>query len=180
MRIKQEESAVMIIDMQDRLFPHMAGKDALLNNIQRLIRGMQILDIPIILTEQYSKGLGKTILPVKDLINDVEPVEKISFSCCDEGRVMNALHQLNRKFIIIAGIETHVCVLQTVLDLIGLGYTPVVVADCISSRKETDKNIAIERIKSEGALITSTESILLELCRRAGNEKFKAISALIK
>ena len=93
---------------------------------------------------------------------------------------MNALHQLNRKFIIIAGIETHVCVLQTVLDLIGLGYTPVVVADCISSRKETDKNIAIERIKSEGALITSTESILLELCRRAGNERFKAISALIK
>ena len=180
MRIKKEESAVMIIDMQEKLFPHMAGKDALLDNIQRLIRGIRILEIPLLLTEQYSKGLGKTILPVKDLINDIEPIEKISFSCCDESRVMNLLHQLNRKFIIIGGIESHVCVLQTVLDLIDLGYIPVVVADCISSRKDPDKKIALERFKTEGAIITSVESILLELCRLAGNEKFKSISALIK
>lgn len=180
MRIKKEESAVMIIDMQEKLFPHMTGKDALLINIQRLIRGIQILDVPLVLTEQYSKGLGKTILPVKDLINDIEPVEKISFSCCEESLVMNQLNHLNRKFIIIGGIESHVCVLQTVIDLIENGYIPVVIADCIASRKEEDKNIALERIKSEGAIITSTESLLLELCRMAGNEKFKSISALIK
>lgn len=170
----------MIIDIQEKLFPHMSGKDTLLNNIQRLIRGIQILEMPIILTEQYSKGLGKTISPVKDLIIDIDPLEKISFSCCDEGKVMNMLRQLNRKFIIIGGIESHVCVLQTVIDLIENGYMPVVVADSVSSRKEADKNIAMERIKAEGAIITSTESILLELCRQAGNEKFKSISTLIK
>jgi nicotinamidase-related amidase len=93
---------------------------------------------------------------------------------------MAAIQKMNRKHIIIAGIEAHVCVLQTVIDLSANGFEPVVVADCISSRKEKDKMIALERMKNEGAVISSCESILFELCRVSGNEKFKAISALVK
>jgi nicotinamidase-related amidase len=180
MRIRKEDSVVLIIDFQEKLFPHIYNHISLKDNVTRLVSGLTILNIPTIITEQYRKGLGNTIQPLKEILPDVELFEKITFSCCDDSKVLATLQKLNRKFVIITGIEAHVCVLQTVIDLIDYGFMPVVVADCISSRKETDKLIALERIKNEGAIITSYESILFELCRVAGNEKFKEISAIIK
>jgi nicotinamidase-related amidase len=180
MRIEKENSAALIIDFQEKLFPHIFENSGLLKNVTRLIGGLKVLEIPILLTEQYRKGLGSTILPLKNILPGTESIEKISFSCCDENNVMEALLPLKRKFIIIAGIEAHVCVLQTVIDLILKGFVPFVVTDCISSRKENDKTVAIERFKQEGAIITTYESVLFELCRVAGNEKFKSISAIVK
>ena len=180
MRITKENTSAIIVDIQERLFPHMFEKEELERNVGILIKGLKLLNVPLLITEQYSKGLGKTIPSVSDNMGNIEPIEKISFSCCDESRFLKELNMLNKKFVILAGIETHVCILQTVLDLIDSGFHPVLVEDCVSSRKENDKNIAVERIRSAGAIITTYESILLELCRVAGTETFKEISGLIK
>jgi hypothetical protein len=151
-----------------------------LRNSEILIKGLQALNIPIIVTEQYTKGLGFTIEPVKSLFTPFESLEKISFSCCDDQPFLNKLNLLSKKLVIMAGIETHVCVLQTALDLLDNGYTPVVVADCVSSRKLGDKQVALARIQSSGGIITTYESILFELTRFAGTDTFKAISKLVK
>ena len=180
MRISKDNTACIIIDIQDRLFPHMYKKEELERNVRILIKGLELLEIPLLVTEQYRKGLGSTIPGIIDILSTFEPIEKISFSCCDESRFLKALNLLNKKYIILAGIEAHVCVLQTVIDLIENGYHPVLVEDCVSSRKENDKRIALDRIRNEGATITTYESILLELCRVAGSETFKKISGLIK
>ena len=180
MRITKDNTAAVIIDIQERLYPHMYNREELERNVGILISGLHILKVPLLITEQYSKGLGKTIPAISERLENFEPIEKISFSCCDDSRFLKELNMLNKKFVILAGIETHVCVLQTVLDLIDSGFHPVLVEDCVSSRKENDKKIAVERIRSEGAIITTYESILLELCRVAGTETFKQISGLIK
>lgn len=180
MRIHRENTTGLIIDIQERLFNHIHQNEALKKNVRILIQGLRLLDIPLLVTEQYSKGLGETIPEVKDLIGEFRPIEKITFSCCDESRFLRELNMLNRKYVILAGIEAHVCVLQTVLDLVENGYVPVLVEDCISSRKLNDKTIGIERMRQEGSIITTYESVLLELCRVAGTETFKKISGLIK
>jgi len=180
MRITKDNTAAIIIDIQERLFPHMYNKEVLAQNTAILIQGLRLLNIPLIATEQYPKGLGKTIPEITGLLEGKDIVEKISFSCCDESRFLRELNRLNKKYILLAGIESHVCVLQTALDLIDSGYHPVLVEDCVSSRKKNDKKIAVERIRQEGGMITTYESVLLELCRVAGTETFKQISGLIK
>ena len=180
MRILKEHTSAIVIDIQERLFPHIYDHKALEKNVNILIQGLNLLKIPVIVTEQYRKGLGPTIESVSGNLIDFHPIEKMSFSCCDESKFLKDLMLKNSKHVIIAGIETHVCVLQTVIDLVDNGFHPVVVEDCVSSRKANDKHMAIERMRSEGAIISTYESILLEICRIAGNDTFKAISQLIK
>ncbi len=180
MRILIENSLAVIIDMQENLFAHMNNKETLENNTIKLVKGLNALDIPMIATQQYTKGLGTTIESVKELLKGSPVIEKISFSCCDEPAFIEKLSSYNKKFIIIAGIEAHVCVLQTVMDLYSRGFIPVVIEDCISSRKNSDKNTALIRINKENAIISTYESILCELCRTAGTDIFKAISKIIK
>lgn len=180
MRINRETCVGLVIDIQEKLFPHMDQKDELLKRCLILLEGLQVLKVPILLTEQYPKGLGPTLEQLSVAMERNHPIEKIAFSCCDEPSFQNSLEQSNRNTLIICGIEAHVCVLQTVIDLIGSGYKPVVAADCISSRNVDDKRIALERMRAEGAMITTCESILFELARVAGTDEFKAISRLIK
>jgi nicotinamidase-related amidase len=180
MRIQADESLGVIIDVQEKLFPHMYEKENLIRRISILIQGLQILDIPTIVTEQYTRGLGYTVEPVKTLFHGFNPIEKISFSCCDEPLFNDQMKWLRKKFILLAGIETHVCVLQTMEDLMAQGYIPVIVQDCVSSRKIADKEVALSRMQNDGAIITTAESLLFELCRHAGNERFKAVSGLVK
>jgi len=181
MRIKLEDSLLLIIDVQEKLFTHISNNRTLLENTIKLIKGIKVLNLPIIVTEQYTKGLGSTLEEIKsELGNEYKPYEKMTFSCCKEEIFLDRLSKINRKNIIICGIETHVCVLQTVVDLLGSGFNPIVVEDCVSSRKENDKNIAIKRMYKENAIITTYESILLELCVKAGTETFKLISKIIK
>jgi len=180
MRIIPDESAALVIDIQERLFPHISGHDALLERVRILIQGLGFLSVPVLLTEQYRKGLGDTIAGVRELLGVYEPVEKMAFSCCDEPRFMDKLKQTGKKNVLICGIETHVCVLQTTLDLLEKGYQPVIIADAVSSRSVYDKEIALERMRQEGALISTSESLLFELARVSGTETFKAISRLVK
>jgi len=180
MRIVKDNSVALIIDFQERLFPAIHEHEKLVRNVPLLIEGLKILSIPLIVTEQYVKGLGPTIPAIANCLTGVERIEKSTFSCCDEPRFMLELAASGKEFVIVAGIESHVCVLQTVIDLKHNGYHPVVVEDCVSSRKPNDKLMALERMRFEGAIITTYEAILFELLRHSGTDSFKAISRLVK
>jgi len=180
MRILKEQTVGLVIDIQERLFPFIAENEALTKNAGILVRGLQAMNLPILVTEQYTKGLGPTIQPLQELIAGKQILEKAAFSCCDDSAFMRELETLGRKFVVITGIESHVCVLQTAIDLLERNYIPVVVEDCVSSRNLNDKKMAIFRMRREGAVITTYESILFELLRYSGTEEFKAISRLVK
>lgn len=180
MRIDRKLSAGLVIDIQEKLYPHMDQKEELLRRTSILLEGFRVLDIPIVLTEQYPKGLGPTLEAISSLLGKEPVFEKISFSCCGEAAVSDRLKSMERPILILCGIEAHVCVLQTVVDLREEGYAVVVVEDCISSRNPEDKRVAVDRMRSEGAIISTCESVLFELARVAGTEEFKAISRLVK
>lgn len=158
----------------------MEGKDELLRKCLLLIEGLKILDVPLHLTEQYPRGLGPSLDVISTAIGPLTAIEKATFSCCDEPEYLSTLKDSGRKTVIVCGIEAHVCVLQTVVDLQSSGYKAVVVEDCISSRNPVDKRVAIQRMRAEGAVITTCESILFELTRISGTDEFKAISRLVK
>ncbi len=180
MRINPAHVTALVVDMQERLFPHIHEHDALAMRCAMLIRGLRILDVPIIVTQQYTKGLGATISPIVDALGDFEPHEKMSFSCTGNPDVEAMLLSPQGYHVIVLGIETHVCVLQTVLDIHAQGRIAVVVEDCVSSRSANDKRIAIERMRSVGAVVTTAESLLFELMVRADHAQFKQISSLVK
>ncbi|PTN08796.1 hydrolase [Mangrovibacterium marinum] len=180
MRINKENTVGLIIDMQERLLPAMEESEALLENVQTLINGLQELNVPILATQQYTKGLGETVEPISSIIKDFSPIEKKDFSCCDETEFAKAFEKTGANNVIIAGIECHVCVLQTAIDLKEAGLNPVVVMDCVSSRSFDNVDLAAERFRHEGIMMTSYESILFELTRSASAAEFKAISKLVK
>jgi nicotinamidase-related amidase len=181
MKIRRDNTIAVVVDAQERLFPHIHEQQELAGNIEKFIIGMQILNLPIIVTEQYVKGLGRTLPRFQTALSDYySPMEKISFSCCGEQEFLDSLENLGRKQILLVGIEAHICVLQTALDLRERQYRPVIIEDCISSRKPNDKRIAIERMRRAGCAITTLESVLFELCVVAGTDMFKQISQLVK
>jgi nicotinamidase-related amidase len=180
MRILKENTVGLIIDIQERLFPAMHEKEKFLETTTKLIDGLQHLEIPLLLTQHYTKGLGETIYEIKSKITSYEPIEKRTFSCCDEPTITQKLSEIKAKNIIICGIESHVCVLQTAVDLKDSGFNPVVVMDCVSSRKPASIDLAKDRFRFEGIMMTSMESILFELTRSSAADEFKAISKLVK
>jgi nicotinamidase-related amidase len=180
MRVNREECTGLVVDIQERIFQVMDGKDELLKKTLVLLRGLKALDVPILVTEQYPKGLGHTLGAIREVVQPFQPIEKITFSCCGQEDFLTFLERTERKKVIICGIEAHVCVLQTVVDLLVKGYLPVVVADCTTSRQQGEKTVSLERMRMEGALVTTCESILFELTRNAGTDLFKTISNLVK
>ncbi len=167
----------------------MHESEATLKRITTLIRGLEILGVPMLLTEQYPKGLGATVDAVKEAFSaPPEPIIKAAFSCCDESAFTEALESGagdrgvadGGRTVLIAGIESHVCVLQTTLDLLEREYQPVVVTDATSSRAPRDRDIAFRRIEREGGRLTTVESVLFELTRVSGTPHFKEISRLVK
>ncbi len=180
MRIQKENTAGLVIDIQERLYPHIHENEAVARNTGILVAGLKVLGVPVLVTQQYTRGLGPTIPGLLDLIRGFPVIEKTAFSCCDEPEFIRALAETHKQFILIAGIESHVCVLQTVIDMVERDYQPVLVEDCVSSRKANDKTISVRRMRKEGAIVTSYESIHFELCRFSGTDEFKSISKLVK
>lgn len=180
MRVNAEETAVLVIDYQEKLVPAMNHYPEFVHNSQILLEGIQLLNVPVIMTQQYTRGLGETIPQIRDIDGMPDAFDKITFSCLGEEDVYNALDSLNVKNIIVCGCEAHICVLQSVIDLISEEYNVYLVSDCIASRHEKDKEAAIARATTEGAFITTYEAILFELLERAGSDTFKAISQLIR
>jgi nicotinamidase-related amidase len=175
-----DNTVLLVIDVQGKLAHQMHEKEIVFENISKAIRGAQILDVPIILTEQYPEGLGPTIPQVADLFADPDPISKISFSCCGENRFMQSLNALKPDNILIAGIETHVCVYQTVRDLLNAKFAVQIIADAVSSRNRVNRQIGLNKIKNAGADVTSVETALFELLRVAGGDRFKQLLDVIK
>jgi len=183
-RLLRGDSLLLLIDLQEKLMPVIDRHDDVAKNVERLIRGCHLLDaIPIVVTEQYVKGLGPTIEPLRNALAETagyQPVEKSCFSAQGCGEFVAAMRMLKKKQIIVAGIETHVCVYQTVSDLLAAGYDVTIVADAMSSRTAENRDIAIRRMVADGAHLTSTEMALFELTVNSGTDEFKAIAKLVK
>ncbi len=168
------------MDVQGKLARKMYGKEKLFRNLQALIQGAQILSIPILWTEQVPKKIGRTLPEFVKMLANSKPIRKASFSCALNRDFMEALQGLHRKQILVSGIEAHVCVYQTVVDLLEKRYEVQVVADTVSSRKRENRDLAFARMKELGASLTSVEMILCELLRTTENPKFREILRLIK
>mgnify|MGYP002623758793 CR=1 FL=1 len=182
MKITRDNVMFLLIDVQERLLPAMSEPEACLNNIEKLAEGMKILGIPSVVTEQYPKGLGRTdekLIKALELSAE-DALDKRTFSVFADEIIKSKIEEYDKDYVIIAGIESHICVLQTAMDLSEAGFVPVVVEDCVYSRKENDKINAIKRAAMEGAIITTTESILFELLDTSLAPEFKEISNLIK
>ncbi len=180
----KENTVLVLIDVQGKLAQLMHNKEELFDSLQTLIKGMTILEVPVIWMEQLPDKLGKTVPEVAtlmdELLPDVKPVAKKTFSCCGNDKFTEQFKAINRKQVLVVGIETHICVYQTALDLLNAGCEVQVVADCVSSRKKSNKKIGIRRIVQAGGAETSTEMILFELMKAAEGDIFKKMVKVVK
>ncbi len=173
-------SAVVLIDVQERLFPNIHEHQRVLAKIDLLLTAAKLLGVPILLTEQNPRGLGPTIGEIRRLIPEVQPLAKMDFSCFPAPGFEEKLASLERDQVLLAGIETHICVAQTAMDLAAGGKRIFVVADATSSRRPLDAQIALQRLSQAGLVLTTTEAAVFEWLRRAGTEEFKALQPKLK
>jgi nicotinamidase-related amidase len=176
----KEHTALLVVDVQERLMPVIHEKEKMFENVNKLLRAAEILDLEIVITEQYPKGLGNTCKEIQLPTDNPNVIEKVSFSCLLNDQVNEQLKLTNIRSLVICGAEAHICVLKTALDAVKEGYQVHVVADAVSSRTPENKAIALERMRQAGVFITSVEMILFMLMDKAGTDEFKAISKLIK
>jgi nicotinamidase-related amidase len=178
--LKIENSLLLIIDVQEKLFRVIHEREILLSNLLKLVKGINILNVPIIFTEQNPAGLGKTLPEITELISSAGAPVKFSFSCCGETEIINQIRNSKRNQILVCGIEAHICVYQTSLDLLSGGYEVHLVSDCVSSRSAQNRELALRRLEREGVKVSGVEMALFELLQTAKAPQFKAISALVK
>ena len=175
----KSNTILLIVDIQEKLIKSITSKNELISNIRKLIKASRILELEIIYSEQNAKKLGNTIKEIQPIELD-SIYDKMSFSCLNCEGLKQQLYRSNKKNIILVGIETHICVLQTCLDLLSNKFNTYLVLDAISSRKSIDHDTAIKRLESAGAFLTTAETTIFELCRTADRKEFKAISTIIK
>ena len=170
-----ERCALIVIDIQEKLLPPIFEKERLVRNAQLLIRLACILKMPTLMSTQYSKGLGNTVPEIASMLPDVEPLEKMAFSCFGSDVFCSALKRVpgNRNTVLLCGMESHICVAQTALAALREGYLVHVAADAVSSRTELNWKIGLERMRSAGAVISSTEMMIYEALRSSGTSEFK-------
>jgi nicotinamidase-related amidase len=179
-RLTRTRVGLVVVDLQQRLLPAIFEKERVLQNVLRLIQGAAILKLPVFATEQYPKGLGPTVPEVAAAIPGFAPMEKLAFSACGAAGFVTVLKKRKVSEAILCGIEAHVCVTQTCLDLLEKGASVFVVADAVSSRTPENYRSGLDRMRAAGAVIVSTEMALFELLERAGTEEFKQVLALVK
>jgi len=176
----KENTVLVIVDVQEKLHPHVQKPEKLTKNIVKLIEFAKIFNIPIILSEQYPKGLGQTIPEIADALPKYAPLEKNTFSCFGVEDFERAVLDTTCMNLAIVGIETHVCVFQTTRDAIDRGYNVHLISDAVSSRSKKDKRIGMMRMKELGAVISSSEMLMFEIMEKAGTPEFKQVSPLLK
>ena len=175
--IKREDSILVIIDVQERLVPVIANHEKMIASIVKLIRFAKIVGLPVIIVEQ--EKLGPTVREIKKELPDCVPVTKITFSAARQSEFVKKLDGLSRSNIILTGVETHVCIIQTALELLP-DFNIHIISDAVSSRSLENKNIALQRLNQSGAVVSSTEMVIYELLERAGTEEFKKVHELVK
>lgn len=179
-RIVRDKAVLAVVDIQERLLPAIFEKERVVENAVRLIKGAAVLGLPIVVTEQYAKGLGPTVVEVAEAIPGFSPLEKLTFSSFRTEGFREMLQNCGAEDVIVCGIEAHVCVTQTCLDLLDSGLTPFVAVDAVSSRLPENWRLGVERLRDAGAILVSTEMILFELLGRAGTDEFRQILPLVK
>ncbi len=178
--LHEETSLLIVIDIQGNLARAAADRELLFESTRKLIQGAKVFSLPIIVTEQIPEKLGPTIPEVAELLEGITRIPKETFSCCDNAAFMEAFNKANRKQILLCGIESHICVYQTALDLLNMEYEVHIVADAVSSRTAKNREIGISKMISAGAFLTSTETVLFELLKTARSDKFKDIFRIVK
>ncbi len=180
--LEAERCALIVVDIQEKLLPPIFENTRLLKNSQLLIRLAGILKIPALVTTQYAKGLGNTTPEIASLLPDAQPIDKLMFSCFGSDQFCSMLKRLpgNRNTVLLCGMESHICVMQTALGALREGYIVHVASDAISSRTEWNWKIGLDRMRAAGAVISSTEMILYELLRSSGSPAFKELLPYLK
>lgn len=177
--INREKATAICIDLQERLMPAMGNPEELMANCIKLFKGLQVEEVPVIATQQYTKGLGETVPEIKEVAGDIQYIEKIQYSAY--GVLKEHLKSPEESpYMIVFGIECHVCVLQTLLELKEAGYTPILVTDCAASRHQKDYDMALIRAQQEGIILATCESLLFELDFTAGTPRAKALQKVVK
>jgi nicotinamidase-related amidase len=182
-RLDRNSAVLLVVDVQEKLLPVIHDSARVLRNVERLVRGAHVLGVPVLVTEQYVKGLGPTVTPLRQALEETSgyhPIEKDCFSAHGCAAFSSRLKASGRRQVLVAGVETHVCVYQSIGDLLGDGYEVTVIADAVSSRTAENRDIALQRLVAEGAKLSSTEMALFELTVVSGTDEFRAISRLIK
>ncbi len=179
-QLDKSNTALLIIDIQERLAVVMDKKEQVVRNTLHLVELAKMLNIPVVVTEQYPKGLGRTLPEITSALPSHLPVEKVSFNCCGEATFNEQIKRLGRKKIIVTGMETHICVLQTSLGLLQEGFDVHLAADAVCSRTKANWRSGLELVRDAGAVITNTETVLFQLLGVAGTPEFKSISNRIK
>jgi isochorismate hydrolase len=184
MLLSRDKSQLLIVDVQDKLLSVISGKDRVVDRCVRLVRAARMLGVPITLSEQYPQGLGPTVDSIREAFaNDGSVVDKVEFSCLKSKPLCERLHELRREGrpqVVIGGIEAHVCVTQTAIDLEGQGFEAFAVADAVGSRAKASRKLALMRLLKSGVDVVDTEMVLFEWAERAGTPEFKELQALIK
>ena len=175
-----ENTVLVVIDIQGNLYQSMDDKLFLLENNRKILQGVPLFGIPVIVTEQIPAKLGPTIPEISELLQSVKPLAKECFSCWLDPSFVKEIQACNREEILVTGIEAHVCVYQTVMDLLAAGFRVHVAADAVSSRTARNREIGIARMRDAGAAIVSTEMVLFELLKTAANDRFKDIFKIVK
>jgi isochorismate hydrolase len=181
MLLSAPKSSLLLIDIQDRLLTAMSNADQVIAKSQILLQAAETLGLPVTISEQYPKGLGRTVAALQT--KTATTFEKLSFSCWRDEALKTRLihlHETSRPLVIVAGIEAHVCVMQTCIDLASAGFGVFAVADAMSSRKPDSADLAFERMRANGVHVVNTEMVVFELLEKAGTAEFKALSKLIR
>lgn len=176
MRLERLASVLCVVDVQERLVPAMTDGENVVARCRRLAEGARLLDVPRVVTEQYRKGLGPTVPALADLLPP--PLDKLSFSCCGGEGFAEAFPPTAGQ-VVLCGLETHVCVAQTALDLLAQGYAVFLAVDAITSRHPVDRDVALRRLEASGAIPTTSEAILFEWCRTAAHPEFQSVRKLV-
>lgn len=179
-RLDREQAQLLIVDIQEKLLPFITDYEIVVQQAVRITRAAGVLGLPVTVSEQYPQGLGSTTPPVRDAAGAAPLTTKMTFSYCRDEACRNHISANGRQQVLLVGIETHVCVQQTALDLLTLGMQPFVLADAVGSRRRMDYEIALERMSRAGVIITTVESAIFQMVEESGTQRFKDILPIVK
>ncbi len=180
MKLRADDTVALVIDYQEKLMPAMHNRDAFIARTRILLQGLQALNIPMIVSEQYPKGLGSTVPEIQEVLGVAPRLPKTTFSCMDDSAIRAAINETGCHSVLLCGSETHICVLQTAIDLRAAGKDVMIVEDCVASRFAHDMEVGLRRAEEEGVRLSTTEAVLFEMLGKASGATFKTISKLIK
>lgn len=179
-RLDVTHTQLLVVDIQEKLTPYVVRRAEMVAQSVRMIEAAKLLDLPVSVSEHYAGGLGRSEQPILDAAADAPRLEKIAFSVCGDEQARERIVSLKRPAIVIVGIETHVCVQQTALDLLEMQMQPFVLADAVSSRRQSDYEFGLRRMEAAGVVVTTVEAAIFELLERAGTDLFRRVAPLLR